>query len=114
MYQIALKMLMEDKSKFIGMILSLSFSAIIITQQSAIFLGLMRRTYSIITDTPQAAIWIMNPSVKTIDDINPIRDIDLLHQVYRRGQMGSTLLPGNYKSSTKKWAISIMQHNWYR
>jgi putative ABC transport system permease protein len=77
MYRIALKMLVEDKAKFIGMILSLSFSAIIITQQMAIFIGLMRRTYSIITDTPQAKIWVMNPSVKMVDDINPIRDIDL-------------------------------------
>lgn len=108
MYQIALKMLMEDKSKFIGMILSLSFSAIIITQQSAIFLGLMRRTYSIITDTPQAAIWIMNPSVKTIDDINPIRDIDLLRiksiegvkwaVPYYRGTIRARLKNGQFQS----------------
>jgi putative ABC transport system permease protein len=77
MYRIALKMLMEDKAKFIGMILALSFSAIIITQQMAIFFGIMRRTYSLIMDTNQAQIWIMNPSVKMIDDINPIRLIDL-------------------------------------
>jgi putative ABC transport system permease protein len=77
MYRIALKMLVEDKAKFIGMILALSFSAIIITQQMAIFLGLMRRSYSLIQDTPQAHIWVMNPSVKMIDDVNPIRTIDL-------------------------------------
>lgn len=77
MYRIALKMLIQDRAKFIGMILALSFSAIIITQQMAIFLGLMRRTYSLISDTPQAHIWVMNPSVKMIDDINPIRAIDL-------------------------------------
>ncbi len=77
MYRIALKMLMGDRAKFIGMILALSFSTVIIIQQMAIFLGLMRRTYSIITDTTQADIWVMNPSVKMIDDINPIRNIDL-------------------------------------
>ncbi len=77
MYRIALKMLIGDKAKFVGMILALSFSTIIITQQMAIFLGLMRRTYSFIQDTPQAHIWIMNPSVKMVDDINPIRNIDL-------------------------------------
>ena len=77
MYRIALKMLVEDRAKFIGMILSLSFSAIIITQQMGIFIGLMRRTYSNITDTTHAKIWVMNPSVKMVDDINPIRDIDL-------------------------------------
>lgn len=77
MYKIALKMLIEDRAKFIGMILSLSFSSLIILQQMGIFLGLMMRTYSIIADTPAADIWVMNPSVKMIDDINPIRDIDL-------------------------------------
>lgn len=77
MYRIAIKMLTEDKAKFFGMILSLSFSSIIIIQQMAIFIGLMRRTYSAISDTPQAKIWVMNPSVKMIDDINPIRMIDL-------------------------------------
>lgn len=77
MYYIALKMLVEDKAKFIGMILSLSLSAIIITQQMAIFIGLMTRTYSTITDTPQADIWVMDPNVKYIDDIKPLRDTDL-------------------------------------
>jgi putative ABC transport system permease protein len=77
MYRIALKMLIEDKAKYIGLILSISFSTIIIMQQSAIFFGLIRRTYGAISDTPQADIWIMDPSVLMIDDIKPLRDTDL-------------------------------------
>jgi putative ABC transport system permease protein len=78
MYRIGLKMLTEDKAKYIGMILSISFSALIITQQMAIFIGLMRRSYSFIMDTPQARIWVMNPSVKMIDDVNNVREIELM------------------------------------
>lgn len=70
-------MLIEDKAKFIGMVISLSFSAIIITLQAAIFIGLMMRTYSTITDTPQADIWVMDTNVKMLDDIQPMRDTDL-------------------------------------
>lgn len=77
MIDIALKMLIEDRAKYIGMILSLSFSALIIIQQSAIFVGLMMRTYSVITDTSQAEIWVMDPNVKMIDDITGLRDTDL-------------------------------------
>jgi len=77
MYRIALKMLREDRARFIGMVLSLSFSAIIITQQSSTFLGIMMRTYGTITDTPQADIWVMDPNVRFIDDILPLRDTDL-------------------------------------
>ncbi len=73
MYKIALKMLIEDRAKYLGMILSLSFSAMIITQQAGIFIGLMRRTYGPITDTNQADIWVMDPNVRMIDDSNPMR-----------------------------------------
>lgn len=77
MYRIALQMLTQDKAKFFGLVLSLSFSALIICQQSAIFLGLIMRTYSTITDTPQPDIWVMDPNVKMLDDIKPLRDTDL-------------------------------------
>ncbi len=77
MYRIALKMLIEDKAKFIGMVLSLSFSAIIITQQASTFVGLMKRTVGLIHDTPQAEIWVTEPNVKYIDDIVPLRQTDL-------------------------------------
>lgn len=70
-------MLTQDKAKFIGLILSLSFSALIIAQQAGIFLGLMMRTYSTITDIPQAEIWVMDPNVKMIDEFKPLRDTDL-------------------------------------
>ena len=77
MYKIALKMLIEDRAKFVGMILSLSLSSIIITQQDAIFNGIMKRTYSMITDTPQPDIWVMDPNTKFVDDLIPLRDTDL-------------------------------------
>ena len=77
MIKVAIKMLMGDKAKYIGMVLGLSFSSFIIIQQSAIFLGLMTRTYGFITDTSQANIWVMDSKVQYIDDIKPIKDTDL-------------------------------------
>lgn len=77
MYRIGLKMLTQDKARFLGLIISLSFAGLIIAQQAAIFLGLMIRTYATISDTPQASIWVMNPNVKMIDDSKPLRDTDL-------------------------------------
>ena len=77
MYKLALKMLIEDRAKFIGMVVSLAFSALIITQQAAIFIGIMMRTFGTIVDTPQADIWVANPKVLMIDDIKPLRETDL-------------------------------------
>lgn len=74
MLRIALKILINDKAKYIGLILGLSFASFIITQQSAIFFGIMTRTYGFINDTSQGDIWVMDKKVQYIDDIKPIRD----------------------------------------
>ena len=43
---IALKMLVGDRAKFFGIVLGLTFAALLITQQGSIFCGLMLRTAS--------------------------------------------------------------------
>lgn len=73
----ALKMLIGDRAKYIGIILGLSFASFIISQQAAIFVGLMTRTYGFITDTSQPNIWVVDPKVQYIDDIKPLRDTEL-------------------------------------
>jgi len=77
MYKIALKMLIGDRAKYFAIIVGLSFASFIISQQSAIFLGLMARTYGFITDSSQADIWVMDPMVQFVDDIKPLKDTDL-------------------------------------
>jgi putative ABC transport system permease protein len=48
---VALKMLIGDRAKYLGIIMGLTFASLLITQQGAIFVGLMTRTYGFITDT---------------------------------------------------------------
>ncbi len=78
MYLIALKMLMGDRGKYLGLIMGLTFAALLITQQSSIFTGLMTRTYSFINDLSQPDIWVMDPKVQYIDDVKPLQDTELL------------------------------------
>ena len=47
---IALKMLVGDRAKDIGIIIRLTFVSLLITQQWAIFVGIMTRTHSFLTD----------------------------------------------------------------
>jgi putative ABC transport system permease protein len=77
MHFVALKMLIGDRSKYLGIIMGLTFASLLITQQAAIFVGLMTRTYGFITDTGQADIWVMDPKVQFIDDIKPLQDTQL-------------------------------------
>ena len=77
MHFVALKMLIGDRSKYLGIIMGLTFASLLITQQAAIFVGLMARTYGFITDTGQADIWVMDPKVQFVDDIKPLQDTQL-------------------------------------
>jgi putative ABC transport system permease protein len=77
MYRIALKMLVGDRGKYLGIIMGLTFASLLITQQSSIFTGLMTRTYGAITDISQPDIWVMDPKVQFIDDIKPLQDTQL-------------------------------------
>jgi len=74
---VALKMLIGDKAKYIGIIVGITFASLLITQQMAIFTGLMTRTYGAITDLGQPDVWVMDPKVQFIDDIKPLQDTEL-------------------------------------
>src|SRR5215471_15768858 len=77
MHSVALKMLIGDRAKYLGIIIGLTFASLLITQQGAIFVGLMTRTYGFITDTGLPDLWVMDPKVQFIDDIKPLQDTEL-------------------------------------
>jgi putative ABC transport system permease protein len=95
MYRVALKMLMGDTSKYIGIIIGVTFAALIMTQQPAIFVGLMSRTFGFIQDTRYPDLWIMDPKLQFVDDIKPIQDTELLRV---RGVEGVAWAVPMYKS----------------
>ncbi|HUK80995.1 MAG TPA: ABC transporter permease [Verrucomicrobiae bacterium] len=74
---IALKMLVGDRAKYIGILMGLTFASLLLTQQSAIFVGLMSRTFGFLTDTSLPDIWVMDEKVQFIDDVKPLQDTTL-------------------------------------
>jgi putative ABC transport system permease protein len=104
---IALKMLTGDRSKYIAIIFGVTFACFLITEQSAIFCGVMMRTTGQIRDTQGADIWVMNTGVRYVDDLKPISDNDLFRvrgvpgvawavNLYR-GQGQAQLADGTYQ-----------------
>jgi len=77
MNYIALTMLMGDRGKYLGIVMGLTFASLIMTQQPAIFLGLMARSYSFVSDVGLPDIWVMDPKVQFIDDVKPMQDTEL-------------------------------------
>lgn len=77
MVTIALRMLLGDKTKLLGLVFGVAFSTLLICQQVSIFLGLLGRASSVVNDVREADIWVMDPSVRTIDASFPLRDTEL-------------------------------------
>ncbi len=95
---IALKMLVGDRAKFLGIVLGLTFSALLITQQGSIFCGLMLRTCGQVTDITGADLWVMDPAVRYIDDVKPM----LENSLYRvRGVEGVRWAVPLYKGQAR-------------
>lgn len=95
---VAIKMLVGDRARYLGILMGLTFASLLITQQSSIFTGLMARTYGFITDTGLPDIWVMDPKVMFIDDIKPLQDT-MLHRV--RGVEGVDWAMPLYKGLLK-------------
>src|SRR5947208_6105690 len=91
-------MLIGDRAKYLGIVIGLTFASLLITQQMAIFVGLMTRTFGAITDLAQPDVWVMDPKVQFIDDIKPLQDT----QLYRvRGVEGVEWAVPLYKGLLK-------------
>jgi putative ABC transport system permease protein len=77
MYRIGLAMLVRDRGKYLGIVAGIAFAALLINQQAGIFLGIMRRSYSAITDIAYPDIWVMDHNVDFVDNATPLGDTQL-------------------------------------
>ena len=77
MDRVALKILLGDRAKYIGLIFGVAFSTMLMSNQISIFAGLMLRTASQILDAREADIWVMDPRVEYVDEIEPMTDTQL-------------------------------------
>jgi putative ABC transport system permease protein len=106
---VALKMLMGDRAKYLGIIAGVTFAALLIAQQASIFCGLLLRTTSQIQDIADADIWVMDPDVEYIDEIKPLTENDLYRVQgvpgvawavrFYKGQARLKLGDGNYQQA---------------
>jgi putative ABC transport system permease protein len=72
MTSLALKMLIGNRTTFLGVIFGIFLATLLISQQSAIFLGLLSRSYRVITDIPAPDIWVMDPVTESEDKLRKI------------------------------------------
>jgi putative ABC transport system permease protein len=78
MNRIALRMLMGDRSKYLGLIFGVTFATHLMSQQVSIFMGIISRTGNAILDVRDAEIWVMDERVRFVDEAPPLPSTDLL------------------------------------
>lgn len=74
---LALKILFGDRAKILGLVFGVAFATLLVTQQAAMFVGLMTRSQNVIAEAQEADIWVMEPSVEYLDLVRPMRDGEL-------------------------------------
>jgi putative ABC transport system permease protein len=105
---IALKMLTGDRSKYFGLVFGVTFATVLMSQQTSIFMGIMRRTASQIIDVRDADIWVMDNKVRYVDEVPGLPDTDLQRvrgvpgvawavKLYK-GQVRARLDDGNFRT----------------
>ena len=105
MLRVAIKMLMGDRGKYLLLISALTFSALLITQQGSIFLGLLRWSTAIVRNT-KAAVWVVDPLVEQVNEVQPMRNIDLSRVRSVQGvESGSPSLLYLITSQVKHWCF---------
>jgi len=76
MFRLALKMLYGDRAKFVMLLGGLTFCALLMTQQTAVFLGLMRWTTATLRNI-QVPIWVCDAKVEQVNEVVALRDIEV-------------------------------------
>ena len=97
MLAVALKMLLGDRAKVLGLISGVAFATLLVTQQSALFMGLMVRAQNVIADARGVDIWVMDPAVEYLDLVRPMRDSELFRV---RGVPGVATASRFFKGAT--------------
>jgi putative ABC transport system permease protein len=75
---LALKMLVGDRAKYLGIVSGLTFAALLIVQQMGIFCGFLSLTSNSLKRIPEATIWVADPDIRFVGDSRPMLDNMLL------------------------------------
>lgn len=70
---LALKLLINDRSKFYAVVIGITFAVFLMTQMMAMFAGVLQRSSSTVANVG-ASIWVMDPAVQTVSNSIPVPD----------------------------------------
>lgn len=71
--RIAYKLLVNDRGKFLALLVGITFAVFLMVMMTSTFAGIMRKSYSTVVNTG-AKVWVMDPSVDNMLNSVPMPD----------------------------------------
>lgn len=72
MFHVALRMLFGDRTKYLTLVLGLAFAALLMNQQGAIFMGLLRQATGPLQNVTQGDLWVTDPDTPWIAEFRAL------------------------------------------
>jgi putative ABC transport system permease protein len=77
MLRIAVKMLIGKRAKYASILFGIAFTSFLIAFALSYFAGFMTRGFALISENPQADVWVMDPAVNSTEQTSNIPDSSL-------------------------------------
>lgn len=67
MIRVAISMLIGDRAKYVGLVLGVTFTAFLVTFAISYLCGILTFGFALVSENPQADVWVMDPAVASIE-----------------------------------------------
>jgi putative ABC transport system permease protein len=74
MLRVAVKMLLGDRAKYVGLLFGITFTSFLVTFAGSYFCGFMTRGFALIAENPGVDVWVMDPAVESTEQTTNIPD----------------------------------------
>src|SRR2546425_11392165 len=77
MLRVAMKMLVGDRAKYVGLLFGITFTSFLVTFAASYFCGFMTRGFALVAENP-ADVWVMDPAVESAEQTTNLPDSALI------------------------------------
>lgn len=74
MLRIAVKMLLGDRAKYVGLLFGITFTSFLVTYAGSYLCGFMTRGFALVAENPDVDVWVMDPAVESTELTTTIPD----------------------------------------
>jgi putative ABC transport system permease protein len=67
MLRIAMKMLLGDRAKYVGLLFGITFTSFLVTFAGSYLCGFITRGFALIAENPSADVWVIDPAVESTE-----------------------------------------------